>query len=158
MAPTRCGGRRQHRSIAATGIFVRSSSCSERRHTAHEHPGEGRITYRFHPRYGETVLITRRLERSGVEFVVVRQPDGSLAGLPAWMTHDAAAQFEITEEPDFSLDILRSLRIEVDALLGFLSTESQTEKAENDAPIRKSPAESVRGGRAPRRAGRHAEG
>jgi hypothetical protein len=56
------------------------------------------------------VLITRRLERSGVEFVVVRQPDSSLACVPAWMTYEAAAQFEISEEPRFSLDILRSLR------------------------------------------------
>ena len=116
------------------------------------------ITYRFHPRYGETVLITRRLERIGVEFVVVRQPDSSLACLPAWMTHEAAAQFEISNEPGFSLDILRSLRIEVDALLGFLLSESEPETAENDAPIRKSPAEPVRGGRAARRAGRRAEG
>src|SRR3981081_1229429 len=100
-----------------------SRPCSERRHTAHEHPCEGRIPYRFHPRYGETVLVTRRLERSGVEFVVVRQPDGSLACLPAWMTQDATAQFVISEEPCFSLDILRSLRIAGDALLGCLSSE-----------------------------------
>src|SRR5260370_32445804 len=45
-----------------------------------------------------------------------------------------------------------------DRLLGFLPSESKTEKAENDAPIRKSPAEPVRGGRAPRRASRRAEG
>src|SRR5450631_2979184 len=96
---------------SAVRIFASSRRCSERRHTAHEHPGEGRITYRFHPRYGETVPITRRLERSGVEFVVVRQPDSSLACLPAWMTHESAAQFEISDEPAFSLDILRSLRI-----------------------------------------------
>jgi len=61
------------------------------------------------------------------------------------MTHEAAAQFEVSEEPRFSLDILRSLRIEVDALLGFLLSESKAEKAENDTPIRKSPAEPVRG-------------
>jgi hypothetical protein len=30
--------------------------------------------YWFHSRCGETVLITRRLEQSGVEFPVVRQP------------------------------------------------------------------------------------
>ncbi len=52
------------------------------------------------------------------------------------MTHEAASQFEISEEPSFSLDILRSLRTEVDALLGFLLSESKTERAENDAPIR----------------------
>jgi len=51
--------------------------------------------------------------------VVVRQPDSSFACLPAWMTHETASQFDISGEPHFSLDILRSLRAEVDALLGF---------------------------------------
>src|SRR6202049_2535914 len=139
-------------------IFASSRSCSDTRHTAREQPVEVRITYRFHPRRGETVLITRRLNRSGVEFVVIRQPDSSLACLPAWMTHEAASQFEISEEPSFSLDILRSLRTEVDALLGFLRSESKPEEAENDAPIRKPPAEPVRGGRATHRLGGRPKG
>jgi hypothetical protein len=42
---------------------------------------EARITYRFHPRFGEVVQIRRRLESGGVEFVVVLQPDGSFASL-----------------------------------------------------------------------------
>src|SRR6202049_4814955 len=132
-------------------IFASSRSCSDTRHTAREQPVEGRITYRFHPRYSETVVITRRLERSGVQFVVIRQPDSSLACLPVWRTQEAASHFEIRDKPRFSLDILRSLRTEVDALLGFLLSESKTEEAENDAPVRKPSAESVRGGRATHR-------
>jgi hypothetical protein len=92
------------------------------------------------------VVITRRLECSGVQFVVIRQPDSSLACLPVWMTQEAASHFEISDKPRFSVDILRSLRTEVDALLGFLLSESKTEEADNDAPIRKSPAEPFRGG------------
>jgi hypothetical protein len=66
-------------------------------------------------------------------FVVVHQLDGTFACLPVWMTDEAASRFEIGDEPRFPLDVLRSLRNEVDALLGFLVSESQTERAENDA-------------------------
>jgi hypothetical protein len=93
-----------------------SRSSSKRRHTAHEHLVEGRIYYRFHPRCGETVMIARRLEYRGVELVVVLQPDSSLACIPAWMTREAAVQYTLSDKPHFSVDILRSLRSEIDAL------------------------------------------
>src|SRR6266702_576655 len=139
---------------SGTSIFASSKSCSERRHPAREQEAEARITYRFHPRFGETVGVRRRLERGGAAFVVVHQLDGTFACLPAWMTDEAASRFEIGDEPRFPLDILRSLRNEVDALLGFLASESKTERPENDAPIRDSPAKPVRGREAVRRAGR----
>src|SRR6266436_446056 len=122
-----------------------SRRCSEGRHTAREQQAEARITYRFHPRFGEIVRVRRRLERGGAAFVVVHQLDGTFACLPAWMTDEAASRFEIGDEPRFPLDILRSLRSEVDALLGFLASESKTERPEHDAPIQKSPAKPVRG-------------
>src|SRR3989449_7904912 len=109
----------------------------ERRHTAHEHLVEGLIYYRFHPRFGETVLISRQLEYRGVELVVVLQPDRSLACIPAWMTREAAAQYVLCEKPRFSVDILRSLRAAADALLGSLQSESKMEEADNAAPIQK---------------------
>src|SRR2546427_278980 len=96
----------------ATGAQTKSgrySFCSKRRHTAHGHLIEGRIYYRFHPRCGETVLIARQLEYRGVELVVVLQPDSSLACIPAWMTRGAAAQYTLSDKPQFSVDILRSL-------------------------------------------------
>jgi hypothetical protein len=55
----------------------------------------------------------------------VHQPDGSFACLPAWMLEPAASRFEIGNEPHFSVDILRALRREIDALLGFLRAESK---------------------------------
>ena len=60
------------------------------------------------------------------------------------MTEKAASRFEIGVEPRFPLDVLRSLRNEVDALLRFLASESKTERPENDAAIRKSPAKQSR--------------
>jgi hypothetical protein len=122
-----------------------SKCCSERRHTAREQQTEARITYRFHPRFGETVSVRRRLERGGAAFLVVHQLDDTFACLPAWMTDEAASRFQIGGEPRFPLDVLRSLRNEVDALLDFLATESKTERPENDAPIQDSPAKPVRG-------------
>jgi hypothetical protein len=47
------------------------------------------------------VQIRRQLECGGVEFVVVLQPDGSFASLPAWMTEPAASRFEICDKPHF---------------------------------------------------------
>jgi len=130
----------------AAPISESSRRFSEWRHTAHEHPPEARITYRFHPRFGEVVQIRRRLECGGVEFVVVLQPDGSFASLPAWMTEPAASRFEIGDEPHFPLHILRSMRAEVDALLGFLLSESKMETAHNGAQIGTLPTKPVRRG------------
>jgi len=124
---------------------VPSNFSSERRHTAHEHLVEGLIYYRFHPRFGETVLISRQLEYRGVELVVVLQPDRSLACIPAWMTREAAAQYVLCEKPRFSVDILRSLRAAADALLGSLQSESKMEEADNAAPSQKPPTEPIRG-------------
>jgi hypothetical protein len=59
---------------------------TEWRHTAHEQAEEVRITYRFHPRFGELVQIRRRLKRGGCEFIVLVQPDGSFASFPASRT------------------------------------------------------------------------
>jgi hypothetical protein len=39
------------------------------------------------------------------------------------MTEPAASRFEIGDEPHFPLHILRSIRVEVDALLSFLLSE-----------------------------------
>jgi hypothetical protein len=104
--------------------FASFKRCSEGLHTAREQQAEARITYRFHPRFGEIVRVRRRLERGGGAFLVVHQLDGTFACLPAWMTDEAASQFEIGDEPRFPLDVLCSLRHEVDGLLGFLASES----------------------------------
>src|SRR5271165_1234607 len=149
-ARIRCAAPRRRRSTARPAICERSSCSSNLRHTAQQQQAEARISYRFHPRFGEVVQIRRRLETGGVEFVVVLQPDGSFASLPAWMTEPAVSRFTIGDEPHFPLHILRAMRAEVDALLGFLLSESKTETAQNGAQIRTSPTKSVRRGDAAR--------
>src|SRR6266446_8993444 len=154
----RCATASRPTCSSAAPISESSRRCSERRHTAHEHLVEGLIYYRFHPRFGETVLIGRQLEYRGVELVVILQPDLSLACIPAWMTREAAAQYALCEKPRFSVDILRSLRAAADALLGSLRSESKMEEADNAAPIQKPPTEPVRGPGAPRRFGGRTDG
>ena len=137
----------------------RCSSCSERRHTAHKHLVEGRIYYRFHPLCGETVLIKRQLEYRGVELLVILQPDSSLACIPAWMTHESAARYVFSEKPNFSVDVLQSVRTEIDTLLGFVQPESKAEEADNVVPIQRSATKPVRGERStPRRIGGRTNG
>ncbi|MGO9769293.1 MAG: hypothetical protein ACLPSW_07000 [Roseiarcus sp.] len=84
------------------------------------------------------------MSRYGVDMVVIEQADGSLTQLPEWMLREAAALLGLRPEPCFPLEVLRSLRAEVDALLGFLPSESDLEKDGNDANFRKSTAEPTR--------------
>jgi hypothetical protein len=44
------------------------------------------------------------------------------------MMDASAAHYKLCKEPRFSIDILRSLRAKVDALLGFLQSDSEMEK------------------------------
>ena len=96
------------------------------------------------------MLIARQYAYRGAELVVIPQPDGSVACIPAWMTHESAAHYQLGAEPRFSLDILRSLRAEIDALLGFLQSDPGMENANNEAQERKHSAGPVRAGRAAR--------
>ena len=134
-----------------------SSACSKQRNTARKHAVEERIYYPFHPRCGETVLIIRRFAYRGTELVVIPQPDNSIACIPAWMVQETAAQCSLSVEPQFSLEVIRSLRAEVDALLSFLQPDSKVEEDSNHVPIRTSPTKFVRRGPAARRIGARTE-
>jgi hypothetical protein len=83
------------------------------------------------------VLIARQYAYRGAELVVIPQPDGSVACIPAWMTHESAAHHQPRAEPRLPLDILRSLRAEIDTLLGFLQSDSGVENTNNEAQERK---------------------
>ncbi len=84
--------------------------------------------------------------------IVARQPDGTVACIPAWMTHESAAQHKLSIDPKLSLDALRALRAEADAPLRFLRSNSGMEEAKHDAQRDRSTARSVRSGRAPNNA------
>ena len=50
-------------------------------HNAHNQLRETIIRYRFHPRYGQTVIVTSRNRRGNDVAVTIRQPAGAAADL-----------------------------------------------------------------------------
>ena len=58
------------------------------------------------------MLILRQYAYRGTDLVVIPQPDGTVACIPAWMTHELAAQHKVSIGPNLSLDVLRALRAE----------------------------------------------
>src|SRR5215831_457977 len=102
-----------------------SRCCSVTRHTAREHTTEAKVHYPYHPQFGEAVIVRRRLVTHNVEMAVIVQPDGSLACLPAWMLAESAAQHRICRSPTISIAFLQSLRVEIEALLASLPSDSE---------------------------------
>src|SRR6516165_4940670 len=90
-----------------------------------------RLSYPVWFRLGRVRQYTYR----GAELVVIPQLDGSVACIPAWMTHESAAHHQLRAEPRLSLDLLRSVRAEISALLGFLQSDPGMEKARNEAKL-----------------------
>src|SRR5215813_10983664 len=138
---------------SAVPILESSRRFSKQRQTARQQPIEAWIIYPFHPRCGERVLVQRRFAYRGVDLVVIPQPDGSTACIPEWMTHERAARFKLAAVPQFSLENLIMLRIEIDALLACLPSDSKREPDGYEAKqqkSRKAAAGTVRSGRAGR--------
>jgi hypothetical protein len=92
------------------------------------------------------VEVLKRQRFAGSEVFVIRQPDGTLTHVPCWMMQEAAAHHVVCPEPLLALPHLRDLRIEIDALLDFLRSDSKTEKGQEDAHRDPSAKRSVRGG------------
>jgi hypothetical protein len=92
------------------------------------------------------VEILKRQRFAGTEVFVVRQPDGTLTHVPCWMMREAAAHHVLCPEPLLALPNLRDLRIEIDALLVFLRSDSKTEKGQEYAHRDPSAKRSVRSG------------
>jgi len=107
-------------------------------HNAHNQLRETIIRYRFHPRYGQTVIVTSRNRRGNDVAVTIRQPDGTLAQLPIWMTEDSAEAMTVTEIPRLPLAHLRELRLELDTCLSLLQDDSRREGDKHDASATKS--------------------
>src|SRR5262244_2922671 len=155
---THCGTASPPISWSRRPTFGSSRFYSKQRHTARQHPIEARIYYPFHPRCSESVLILRQYAYRDAELVVIPQPDGSVACIPAWMTHESAARHQLGAEPRLSLDNLRSLRAEIDALLSFLQSDAGMEHANNEAQEGKRSAGPVRTEQAGRLAGPSIQG
>ena len=109
-------------------------------HNARYQPGETIIRYRFHPRYGETVIVAGRNRHRDDVALTIRQPDGTLAQLPIWMTEDWAEVMMVAEIPRLPLAYLRELRLELDACLSLLRDDSCREEGDtHEGPPTMSP-------------------
>ena len=60
--------------------------------------------------------------------MVLRQPDGTLAQIPAWMCAPAAASMAVRDGPRIALTALRDLRLALDAALSSLSDTAGGER------------------------------
>lgn len=114
----------------------------DQQHTAHQHPSEATIHYRFHPGHGQRVTIIRRHRFRGEAAYVVEQPDGSLTQLPTWMTEPAAALLRQVTDPLLPIQSLLELRRLVDVALPSRSIqllEGDERDATRDPPVRSVP-------------------
>ena len=84
-------------------------------HNARYQSGETIIRYRFHPRYGEAVVVAGHNRHGDEVALLIRQPEGTLAQLPIWMTENQAEAMIVTEHPRLPLANLFELRRELDA-------------------------------------------
>ena len=101
----------------------------------------------FHPRYGESVVVVGRNRHGDEVALTIRQPDSSLAQLPAWMMEEPAAAMTMSEDPRLSLACLRELRRELDACQSLLRDDSRRAGDEHAAPeIKPSPSRPFRSG------------
>ncbi len=99
-----------------------SCRCPESQpHTAHYHGGQVTIYYPFHPRSGDQVLVIRSHRLRDAKMLVIRQPDGTLSQVPAWMCAPSAAALMVRERAQLPLTVLCSLRQILDAVLSSCS-------------------------------------
>ena len=108
------GSRSGHDLLRGNECFHRRSN---RRDTAHYHGMELIIRYPHHPRSGNSVTVIRTHTHGGMLHLVVLQPDGTLALLPAWMTESAAASLPLVQRPALPLTALRALNILLGAII-----------------------------------------
>src|SRR6201982_1703870 len=123
--PTLCDAPKRRSSTVEPATYAPCSCCSVPRPTARQRPTEAKVHYPYHPQFGEAVIVRRRLVTHNVEMAVILQPDGSLACLPAWMLAESAALHRVCQSPTISLAFLQSLRVEIDALLASLPSDSE---------------------------------
>ena len=77
---------------------------------------------------GREGAVSGRNSFRGVGMLVVRQPDGTLAHLPEWMSQPEAALLSITDEmPRLSVLVLAGLRATLDAVLASATTARRME-------------------------------
>lgn len=73
------------------------------------------IHYRWHPCFGRSLAVARRAPRAGRAFIYCELPDGTVAGIPAWMADAALCALHSLGPPEVSVGALIELRRLLDA-------------------------------------------
>lgn len=93
-------------------------------HTRQKHSAHGpeviKIHYRFHPLYGQTLRVQRRMKSPNGEYIFCELPDGTIGGFPSWVAEVNRDAFSVGV-PLVSAGALAELR----ALLDHLHSGSQ---------------------------------
>ena len=89
-----------------------------------------RIYYRWHPLFGRYLRLRRRAKYPRGEYVYCELPDGTVAGLPGWMTDSSACSVLDLGTAMPSATALAELRLLVDSL-----------SSHSSAPLEKIPVE-----------------
>ena len=79
------------------------------------------------------MAVTGQNWQGGTDVLIIRQPDGTLAHIPAWMMHEEASLHHIGEVARLPLQRLRDVRLEIDGLLSFLSADSDLKGGRDEA-------------------------
>jgi hypothetical protein len=97
------------------------------------------VRYGFHPRCGESVVVTGRQRYREEMAYIIRQPDGTLAAVPAWMMEELASSMTVNDAPRLPLSSLRDLRFALDTCLSLLCNDSCHGGDEHEAQEAQSP-------------------
>src|SRR5262249_31057575 len=124
------------------------------------------VTYPFHPRSGELVIVVGSKRHAGAEHFVIQQPDRTLALLPAWMTEPGRAATPLLALPRLPVERLADLRALLDELMASCSGDLPRCKGADHGETAIQAKGSIRGtdaadgacGRSPQQAERPASG
>ena len=75
-----------------------------------------KIHYRWHPYFGRSLPVTRRVSRNGCDYVNCELPDGTVGAIPIWMTDPEACSSHTLGPGLVTLKSLTELRNLVDVL------------------------------------------
>ena len=75
-----------------------------------------KIHYRWHPYFGRSLPVTRRVSRNGCDYVNCELPDGTVGAIPIWMTDPEACSWHSLGTGQVTVEALKELRNLVDVL------------------------------------------
>ncbi|MFL4994369.1 MAG: DUF5372 family protein [Microvirga sp.] len=102
------------------------------------------ITYPYHPRCGNFIRVVGAKRHAGCDHLIIRQPDRTLALLPAWMIEPNPPSYELVHHPRLPLQRLAELHTLISMILPSPQGESPQARGAGDEERAKPSRRSVR--------------